>query len=124
MENVFDDSESNIMDVNGGLMDFASVLGNLSEVVWSIDLTVEPYQIHYLNDPLSRVPGNIYKKAPTTIDEWQQLIHEDDRERILDEIVNVLNSGYGSYAYRVERGEGNFRHVRDRVKVLYDDDKP
>ncbi len=124
MENVFEDSESNIVDVNGGLMDFASVLGNLSEVVWSIDLTVEPYQIHYLNDPLSRVPGNIYKKAPTTIDEWQQLIHEDDRERILDEIVNVLNSGYGSYAYRVERGEGNFRHVRDRVKVLYDDDKP
>lgn len=124
MENVFEDSESKIVAANGKEMDFASVVSNLSEVVWSIDLTVEPYQIHYLNDPLSRVPGNIYKKAPTTIDEWQQHIHEDDRERILDEIVNVLNNGYGSYAYRVARGQGNYRHVRDRVKVLYEDDKP
>jgi len=124
MENVFEDTENKLLSTNGKEMNFGSVVNNLSEVVWSIDLTVEPYQIHYLNDPLSRVPGEEYKKAPVTIDEWQQLIHEDDRERILDEIVNVLNNGFGSYAYRVERGEGNFRHVRDRVKVLYEDDQP
>ena len=124
MENVFEGTQGTIVDANGKSINFSSVVDNLSEVVWSIDLTVEPYQIHYLNNPLTRVPGGIYKKAPTTIDEWQQYIHEDDRERILDEIVNVLNNGFGSYAYRVERGPGNYRYVRDRVKVLYEDDKP
>lgn len=106
------------------MIDFSSVVNNLSEVVWSIDLTVEPYQFRYLNDPISRVPNGSYQKAPKTIDEWQQQIHEEDRERILDEYVNVLNNGYGSYAYRVERGPGNYRYVRDRVKVLYEDEKP
>lgn len=124
MENVFEDTQSKIVTTSGKSIDFASVIHNLSEVLWSIDLTVEPYQIHYLNDPLSRVPDGVYKKAPTTIDEWQSLIHEEDRERILDEIVNVLNNGYGSYSYRVERGPGNYRYVRDRVKVLYDHDQP
>ncbi len=124
MENVFGHATSKILSANEKMIDFSSVVNNLSEVVWSIDLTVEPYQFRYLNDPVSRVPNGSYQKAPTTIDEWQQQIHEEDRERILDEYVNVLNNGYGSYAYRVERGPGNYRYVRDRVKVLYEDEKP
>lgn len=124
MENVLEHTISKIDSANEEMIDFSSVVKNLSEVVWSIDLTVEPYQFRYLNDPISRAPNGSYQKAPTTIDEWQQQIHEDDRERILDEYVNVLNNGYGSYAYRVERGSGNYRYVRDRVQVLYDDEKP
>lgn len=124
MENVLGHTISKINSANEEMIDFSSVVKNLSEVVWSIDLTVEPYQFRYLNDPISRVPNGSYQKAPTTIDEWQQQIHEDDRERILDEYVNVLNNGYGSYAYRVERGPDNYRYVRDRVQVLYDDEKP
>ncbi len=124
MENVFGHATGEILGANEEMIDFSSVVNNLSEVVWSIDLTVEPYQFRYLNDPVSRVPNGSYQKAPTTIDEWQAQIHEEDRERILDEYVNVLNNGYGSYAYRVERGPGNYRYVRDRVKVLYEDEKP
>lgn len=118
MENVFEHATGKILSANEGMIDFSSVVNNLSEVVWSIDLTVEPYQFRYLNDPISRAPYGSYQNTPTTIDEWQQQIHEEDRERILDEYVNVLNNGYGSYAYRVERGPGNYRYVRDRVKVL------
>lgn len=124
MENVFGHATGKILSANEEMIDFSSVVNNLSEVVWSIDLTVEPYQFRYLNDPVSRVPNGSYQKAPSTIDEWQEQIHEEDRERILDEYVNVLNNGYGSYAYRVERGPGNYRYVRDRVKVLYEDEKP
>ena len=123
MENVLGHAISKIDSANKEMIDFSSVVKNLSEVVWSIDLTVEPYQFQYLNDPISRSPNDSVYKAPTTIDEWQAQIHEDDRERILDEYVNVLNNGYGSYAYRVERGTGDYRYVRDRVKVLYDEDE-
>ena len=68
--------------------------------------------------------NRLLQMASQGLDQWQQLVHEEDRERILDEIVNVLNNGFGSYAYRVERGPGNYRYVRDRVKVLYEDEKP
>ena len=124
MENFFEGSMDNIVDVNSKKPDYASVVNNLSEVVWSIDLTVEPYRIHYLNDPAARAPEGTFGEPPTTIEDWQKNIHDEDRERILDEIVNVLNNGTGSYAYRVRRGNDGYRYVRDRVKVLYQDDKP
>lgn len=124
MQNVFGDIISEIQDSNTQGLSYASVVQNLSEVIWSIDLTVEPYHIKYLNNPLTRSPEGTYTKAPSTIEEWQTMIHPEDQERILDEVVNVLNSGYGSYSYRALRGENNYRYVRDRVKVLYQDEKP
>jgi PAS domain S-box-containing protein len=124
MQNVFEGTMCEIPDLNKLNLSYESVVQNLSEVVWSIDLTVEPYQIIYLNNPLSRTPGNLYTRAPATIEEWQTMIHPEDQERILDEVVNVLNNGYGSYSYRALRGENNYRYVRDRVNVLYKDEKP
>ncbi|MFT7057376.1 MAG: PAS domain-containing protein, partial [Roseivirga sp.] len=124
MQNVFEGTMREIPDLNKLNLSYESVVQNLSEVVWSIDLTVEPYQIIYLNNPLSRTPGNLYTRAPATIEEWQTMIHPEDQERILDEVVNVLNNGYGSYSYRALRGENNYRYVRDRVNVLHKDEKP
>lgn len=124
MQNVFDDSTSEIPDTNAKSINYESVVKNLLEVVWSIDMSVEPYEIIYLNDPLTRTPGEIYDKAASTIEEWQSTIHPDDQERILDEVVNVLNVGSGNYAYRALRGKDNYRYVRDRVKVFYKEGKP
>lgn len=124
MQNVFDDSTDEIPDTNAKGINYESVVKNLYEVVWSINMSVEPYEIIYLNDPLSRTPGEVYKKAATTIEEWQNTIHPEDQERILDEVVSVLNLGSGNYAYRALRGEDNYRYVRDRVKVYYENGKP
>jgi PAS domain S-box-containing protein len=124
MQNVFEGSTDEISDLKAKGLSYESVVKNLTEVIWSIDLSVEPYEIIYLNNPLTRTPDGTYKTAPKTIEEWQTMIHPEDQERILDEVVNVLNNGYGSYSYRALRGENNYRFVRDRVKVLYQDDKP
>ncbi|MGW8121706.1 PAS domain S-box protein [Roseivirga echinicomitans] len=124
MQNVFNDSTNEIGDTNAKGIDYESVVKNLLEVVWSINMSVEPYEITYLNDPLTRTPGSVYSKAATTIGEWQKTIHPDDQERILDEVVNVLNTGTGNYAYRALRGKDNYRYVRDRVTVFYEDGKP
>jgi PAS domain S-box-containing protein len=124
MQNVFEGTTREISDSNTQGLSYESVIQNLSEVIWSIDLTVEPYQIIYLNNPLPRIPEGISTPLPSTIEEWQTRIHPEDQERILDEVVNVLNNGYGSYSYRALRGEDYYRYVSDRVKVLYKDEKP
>ncbi|KYG83452.1 PAS domain-containing protein [Roseivirga echinicomitans] len=124
MQNIFDDSTGEIRDTSEKGVNYESVVKNLFEVVWSINMSVEPYEIIYLNDPLTRTPGGVYKKAAATIEEWQNTIHPEDQERILDEVVSVLNIGSGNYAYRALRGEDNYRYVRDRVKVFYENGKP
>ena len=90
MQNVFEGSTDEISDLKAKGLSYESVVKNLTEVIWSIDLSVEPYEIIYLNNPLTRSPDETYKSAPKTIEEWQTMIHPEDQERILDEVVNVL----------------------------------
>ena len=77
MDNVFRDTLDNLEDVKSNLPDLESVVTNLSEVVWAIDLTEEPYQITYHNDPKEKnALSTIFGTFPRTIEELQQRIHE------------------------------------------------
>lgn len=125
MDNVFMDTSNSLEDVNVNLSDLESVVSNLSELVWSIDLTQEPYQIIYHNFPKSgSAKSAIFGTFPRTIEALQQRIHEDDRDRVLEEFVNTLSNGSGSYAYRLKKEEGVYHHFRDRLTVQYEDDRP
>ncbi|HEY9116333.1 MAG TPA: PAS domain S-box protein, partial [Roseivirga sp.] len=125
MENILKDATDDLLDVKKREVELNSVIGNLTEVIWSIDLTAEPYQIIYHNDPIERF-GNPEQldPMPKTMEEWQMRIHPEDRERVLEEIVNALGSGVATYAYRTLRKENTYRYYRDRISVLYEDDKP
>lgn len=125
MENIFKDTLNDFADAKVRDMDIQSVVSNLSEAVWSINLTSEPYEIHYHNDPLAQLVSNEgYQPYPKTIEEWQKLIHPEDRDRVLEEMVNALGSGAVSYSYRIKRGGDEYKYFRDRVSVLFEEGKP
>lgn len=125
MENILKDATDDLLDVKKRAVELQAVINNLTEPVWSIDLTSEPYQIVYHNNPLEHFgnPENL-DPLPTTMEEWQQKIHPDDRERVLDEIVNALSSGTSTYAYKALRKGDTYRYYRDRISVYYENDKP
>lgn len=125
MENIFKDTLNEFADVKVREINLASVISNLTEAVWSINLTTEPYQIQYHNDPLSR-SGNSeeLEPYPKTIEEWQSRIHPEDRDRVLEEVVNALSTGVASYSYRIRRKESEYRYYRDKVSVLFENGKP
>ncbi|OEK07477.1 PAS domain-containing protein [Roseivirga misakiensis] len=125
MENIFRDTLNDFADAKIREVDLSSVISNLTETVWSINLTSEPYEIIYHNDPLAQ-HGNKEKleAPPKTIEEWQQLIHPDDRDRVLEEVVNALGTGLASYSYRVKRKGVEYRYARDRVSVFFEDGRP
>ncbi len=125
MENILKDATDSLIDVKRREVQLQSVVSNLTEVIWSIDLTTEPYSILYHNNPVERF-GNPDKldPMPQTMEEWQQCIHPDDRERVLEEVVNALSSGIATYSYRSLRKRGLYIYFRDRVSVLYENDKP
>ncbi len=125
MENIFKDSLNDFADAKVREIDLASVISNLTEVIWSIKLTTEPYEIHYHNNPQT-LQGDEERLSPPpkTIEEWQKRIHPDDRDRVLEEMVNALSVGKTGYSYRIMKNATEFRYCRDRVSVLFEDGKP
>lgn len=125
MDSTFKDTLDKIVDANGNFPQLEEVVQNLTETIWSIDLSHEPYQITYHNKPKHPVdeshPFGIF---PRTIEEWQQQIHTEDRDRVLEEFVNTLSNGRGTYAYRVQRKDGSYHYFRDRLSVAYVNKKP
>jgi len=125
MENIFKDTLNDFADAKVRDMDLESVVSNLSESVWSISLTNEPYEIHYHNDPFNQFrPIEGSQEPPKTIEDWQKLIHPEDRDRVLEEVVNALGTGSASYSYRVNRDGNGYKYFRDRISVLFEEGKP
>lgn len=125
MENILKDATDDLIDVKKRSVELKSVIDNITELIWSIDLTSEPYEIIYHNNPMERF-GNPEQldPLPKTMEEWQQRVHPDDRERVLEEVVNALSSGRASYAYKSLRKKDTYRYYRDKISVLYEEDKP
>ena len=125
MENIFKDTLNDFADAKVRDMDLQSVVSNLSEAVWSVILTNEPYQIHYHNGPLvhfGHKEGHGFLSS--TIEERQKLIHPEDRDRVLEEVVNAFGTGAATYSYRIKSEEGTYKYFRDKVSVLFEDGKP
>ncbi len=124
MENILKDSLDDFTDSNSTGLSLGNIVSNLSERIWSIDLSEEPYKILYHNKPKVSDEHVLDFPYPESIDKWQKLIHEDDRDRILDQVVNALSSGYASYSYRLTHNGEDYRYYRDRLHVFYDNDRP
>jgi len=125
MENILRHATDELLDVKKRAVELQSVIDNLTEIIWSINLTSEPYEIIYHNNPLESF-GNPEKldSYPSTMEAWQQKIHEEDRERVLEEVVNALSTGRSTYAYRSLRKKNTYKYYRDSVSVFYENDKP
>lgn len=125
MDNSFSDTLDNFSDVKINLTNLESVVKNLSEVVWSVDLTSEPYQISYHNNLNSgSTLVEVFGTLPKSINEFQERIHEEDRDRVLEAFVNILSKGKGNYAYRIMKENGEYHYFRDCLSVLYQDSRP
>ena len=124
MESILNDSVNDFTDSKHKHTGIQSIIANLSERIWSIDLSAEPYQIIYHNKPSVREEHVLDFPYPSSVDTWQKLIHEADRDRILDEVVNALSTGYASYSYRLTHDGKTYRYYRDRLHVYYENDRP
>ena len=124
IEKILKSSLDDFSDSSSKELNVKEVLSNLSERVWSINLSVEPYQITYYNKPKVKTEHILDFPYPESIDDWQNLIHKEDRDRILDEVVNALSSGYTSYSYRLTHNGTDYRYYRDRLHVFYEGERP
>jgi PAS domain S-box-containing protein len=52
---------------------------------------------------------------------WLEHVHPDDKERVLQEIPQIIEKGQHSYEYRFLCRDGNYIWLRDEMKCIRDE---
>jgi len=95
-----------------------SILNSLEDIVWSVD--AQTRQVLYLNPAAERIYGRPIAEFLQHPDLWLQIIHSDDRDRVLEAAALLRQVGSNDVEYRVVRPDGEIRWLRDRGHVVYD----
>lgn len=51
-------------------------------------------------------------------DWWISVLHEEDRQKTLDQFKEIFDTGHMVYEYRVKDAEGNVRYIRDERQLV------
>jgi len=96
-----------------------SILASLNDVVWS--LSPDSYELLYLNPAAEQLYGYPVSDFFSQRNLWLDVIHPEDRERVVANLPQFLRQGACELEYRVVRPDGSVRWVRDRGRVIRDD---
>jgi PAS domain S-box-containing protein len=98
-----------------------SILNSLNDIVWSMEINRQ--EILYLNPAIAKVYGrsvNDFLNQPSL---WFDVIHPEDRPRVMDFSAEIFASGERDIEYRIIRPDGEVRWIRDRGKLIEYPDK-
>lgn len=130
------DSEGNIVALEGYITDitaqkaageamreseerFRLLSRSTNDAIWDQDLQA---QTLWWNEGFEALFGSEPGEDITSVDVWVNRIHPDDRQRVLDNIENTVESGESSWvaSYKFCRSNGNYADVLDRGYVIRD----
>lgn len=98
----------------------AGILASLNDVIWSI--TPDTFEVVYMSPAAEQLYGRPVRDFHENRDLWYQAIHPQDRHRVQNSLSELLAQGSGEWSYRIVRPDGGIRWVRDRGKVICDDE--
>jgi PAS domain S-box-containing protein len=63
-----------------------------------------------------------YSPADFTTDPgfWRDRIHPEDQDRVFTELIHLFDNGHHSHEYRFRHQDGNYRWVRDDLRLIRD----
>lgn len=95
-----------------------SILHSLEDVVWSTSDTGS--ELFYLNSAAEKLYGRPVTEFFQNPHLWLEVVHPDDRERVLTESQAMLETGSKDLEYRIIRPDGEIRWLRDRCQSICD----
>lgn len=95
----------------------AETLAVLDEVVWSTSIDGKVLSISAGAQRLYGYPAERFQREP---DLWQRLILPEDRPAVLAALERIVETGGSIMEYRILRGDGEVRRVRDRAYLIRD----
>jgi len=98
-----------------------SILNSLNDIVWSMEINRQ--EILYVNPAIAKVYGRSVNDFLTQPSLWFDVIHPEDRPRVIDFSAEIFASGERDIEYRIIRPDGEVRWIRDRGKLIEYPDK-
>src|SRR5438874_363630 len=86
---------------------FQQMANNIAEIFWTIDATTQ--QVTYVNPAYSIITGHSVESLQTNPSSYRELIHPEDRIRVLSRLQNVACSGILDEEFRFIRADGEVR---------------
>jgi PAS domain S-box-containing protein len=98
---------------------FQFVARATNDAVWDWDLVS---QAVWWNEGVQTLFGYAPEQIGADIGWWHEVIHPDDRERVVSDIQAAIHRGAESWSaeYRYRRADGSYAEVFDRGYVLHD----
>jgi len=90
-----------------------------NDIVWEWDFRTDRV---WFSDNFQAVLGHSPQEIGATRERWLDLIHPDDKNRVLSGMVNLLAGGGKVWwsEHRLRRANGAYTHVYDRASIIYD----
>ena len=95
------------------------LLGSTPAVVFSMRAS-QDLRLTYVSDNVNQLLGYSVEEVLQETDFLQSHIHADDQDRIQSSLEKLIKVGCISREYRVRHRDGNYRWLRDEVRVVYD----
>ncbi len=92
------------------------ILNALGDIVWSVGLPA--LKLEYLNPAAETIYGCPLDEILGSAENWLQMVHPEDRERMRHYVGNTLAGGSNSAEFRIVRPDGAVRWLFDRSRVV------
>jgi diguanylate cyclase (GGDEF)-like protein/PAS domain S-box-containing protein len=92
----------------------AGVLASMQEMAFSIDLVSG--RISYLNDVAAEILGQHAAQVLISLDQFNALVVDDDREIYRDAMRRVVTEGWVDAEFRIRRPDGEVRTLQARAR--------
>lgn len=96
-----------------------AVLSTTSAIIYSARLP--DYFIEYVSDSVMTVLGfDVAQFSSPGF--WLSALHPDERDRVVSGLTGLLETGRHLHEYRHLHADGEYRWLRDEVRLIYDED--
>jgi PAS domain S-box-containing protein len=82
---------------------------NIQEIFWTMDAATQ--QLTYVNQAYATITGRTVQSLQTDPSSYQELIHPEDRVRVLSRLRDTVNSGSFDEEFRFTRPDGTIRWI-------------
>ncbi|WP_374338574.1 EAL domain-containing protein [Methyloversatilis sp.] len=96
-----------------------SILATLEDIIWSIELPSQ--KLVYLNPSAESIYGVSAAAFLQGQTDWLDMVHPDDRERMVRSLKEATTSGSLTTEYRIVRPDGETRWILDRARVVFNE---
>ncbi len=87
--------------------------------IWDIDLNTETV---LWDQTMMDIYGLSDKPFENNLEFWNQCLHPDDKERVIQETTNLQHNAAKNYSeFRIIRPDGNVRYIKGLAQIILDD---